>query len=339
MVDLLWMTDPHPQVRFSTFPSQRCCTTMISMFNDSKWEIRSYPRLFHAQSAESLGITRHGLFHTDRYPVVLPGIRMDRESFDRLRTPRWADQSWENETLRLRAAVLKFPYVAASHASAARVYGWPLPPRLMTNRLHVSTNDLDTRIRMPQVTLHRTPHFSKWRWLDLPVLKPEDVFISLATELSLHDLVMLGDAAIGKWHGPPQTNIADLRRRLDGYPRVCGRRHLLEALELIRPKVDSPAETKLRLWARAVGLPEPVVHPQIRSRLLTRVIEPDLGYPDKKLALEYEGEQHLRSKDQWIRDIDRDEAMIYAGWTVLKVTSRTDMQQLEAKIRDHLDLL
>lgn len=288
--------------------------------------------------ANELGITPHSLFHTARYPVVLPGIRMDRETFDRFRTPRWADQSWQWEAMRLRAAVLKFPHIVASCSTAARLYGWPMPSNLMTTQLHVCTKNMNARIRLPEVTLHRTLHFSSWTWLDLPILDPAQVFIGLGPDLGLRDLVKLGDAAVGNWHGPPQIEIDELKRQISARSRVRARQHLLRALDLVRPTVDSPAETDLRLWLLSAGLPEPTVHPRIRSELQRGDVEPDLGYPDAMLALEYEGDHHRDSRDQWARDIERDEAMRYAGWTVLKVTSRTDYRQLEAKIRRHLGL-
>lgn len=309
------------------------------MFNDKRWEMRNYPRLFQARQAEELEITRHSLLHTQRYPVVLPGIRMDRETFDSFRTPRWADHNWEWEALRLRAVVLKYPGVVADRSTAARIYGWPVPTSLMTSQLHVCAEDKNARIRMSQVTLHRIRHFSRWTWLDLPILTPAEVFIRLGPDLCLRDLVRVGDAAVGNWHGPPQVEISALRSQIKAHARVRCRQRLLEAVELMRPTVDSPAETDLRLWAISVGLPEPTVHPRIESDLARGPIEPDLGYPDEKLALEYEGDHHRDSPDQWTRDIERDEAMRHAGWTVLKVTRRTDYRQLETKIRRHLSLL
>lgn len=108
-------------------------------------------------------------------------------------------------------------------------------------------------------------------------------------------------------------------------------------VRLIRETVDSPQETGLRLWALRRGLPEPEVHPQVFCPLLGRVVEPDLGYRRARLALEYEGGHHFESKEQWTRDINRDEGLHAAGWTVLRVTSRTDRRQLEAKIRAHLE--
>ncbi|WP_244223260.1 hypothetical protein [Brevibacterium aurantiacum] len=120
--------------------------------------------------------------------------------------------------------------------------------------------------------------------------------------------------------------------------RLRARRRLRDAIDLIRPGVDSPTETDLRLWIVSVGLPEPTVHPKISSDLDRGDIEPDLGYENARLALEYEGDHHRSSPTQWARDIERDEAMRDAGWTVLKVTRRTDYRLLQAKIRRLLGL-
>lgn len=165
-----------------------------------------------------------------------------------------------------------------------------------------------------------------------------DVFIGIGPDLQVRDLVKLGDAAIGNWHGPPQAELNALREQVIERRFIRRRQHLLAAIELMRQTVDSPAETDLRLWTVATGLPEPVVHPKIYCALANRIVEPDLGYPDDKLALEYEGDHHRFSKQQWARDIERDEALRSENWTVLKVTSRTNYRRLEAAIRDHLGL-
>ncbi|SMY03908.1 hypothetical protein BANT918_02935 [Brevibacterium antiquum CNRZ 918] len=311
---------------------------MTSMFNDHRWELRDYPLLFEARKASERGITRHSLLHTPRYPVVVPGIRMDRETFVRFRTPIWADHSWQRDALRFRAALMKHPSIVAGHALAARLYGWPLPTNLMTDQLHVCTAEPNARIIQRLITLHRSKNFSQRMWFDLPILDAVDVFIGVGPDLLLRDLVKLGDAAIGNWHGRPQADLNELQTQVIERSFLRRRAHLLAAIDLMRPTVDSPAETDLRLWAIAVGLPEPVAHPQIHCPSLNWIVEPDLGYPDKKLALEYEGDHHRASKRQWTNDIERDEALRNEDWTVLKVTSRTNYRQLEAKIRLHLGL-
>lgn len=338
MSDFLWTVIFCPQARFLLFPQQAGCANMPCMFNHDRWEMKDYPRLFLVSDHARFGITRHSLYHSNRYPSVLPGVRMDQQTLERHPTPLWADQDWKWDALRLRAASLRYSNIAASHATAARLFGWPLPPNLMTSQLHLSTGDKSARIRHQQITLHRPTQMSSMRWLDLPILAAEDVFIGIGPDLLLRDLVMLGDAAVGNWHGSPQISLPTLQQAVRSRSRLRRGDHLLAALDLIRPTVDSPAETNLRLWARAVGLPEPIVHPRVFCRLLNREVEPDLGYPDEKLALEYEGEHHLRSKNQWNSDIDRDEGLRNEGWTVIKVTSRTDYGLLEAKIRHHLGL-
>lgn len=308
------------------------------MYSDHRWVMRDYPLLFEAQKASERGITRHGLFHTSRYPVVVPGIRMDLESFVRFPTPVWADRAWQSDALRFRAVLMKHPGIVAGHALAARLYGWPLPSNLMTDQLHVCSTDANARIIQPIITLHRSKSFAQRLWFDLPLLDAVDVFIGVGPDLQVRDLVKLGDAAIGNWHGPPQADLAELRTQVTERKFLRRRRHLLTAIDLMRPTVDSPAETDLRLWTIAVGLPEPVVHPKIYCPLRKRVVEPDLGYPDAKLAMEYEGDHHRSSKQQWTNDIERDEALRNEGWTVLKVTSRTNYRQLEGTIRHHLGL-
>lgn len=309
------------------------------MFNDSRWEMRDYPRLFAASEAEALGITRHYLFRTQRCPIILPGVRMDRETLESRRTPRWADDRWEWDSLRLRAARMKFDQVLADHATAARIYGWPMPANFRTDpHLSLCTDDLALRVQLPNVTLRRSAQITAARWLDLPVLAPADVFISIAPDLTIRDLVKVGDAAVGRWHGPPQLTVDTLTDRVGQRKRLRARRRLRDAIDLIRPGVDSPTETDLRLWIVSVGLPEPTVHPKISSDLDRGDIEPDLGYENARLALEYEGDHHRSSPTQWARDIERDEAMRDAGWTVLKVTRRTDYRLLQAKIRRLLGL-
>ncbi len=305
------------------------------MFNQLQWEFRDFPVLFEAKKFAELGISRHALLKSQRYPVVLPGVRMDTETFTKYPVPLWADWDWMRTAQRLRAASLKKPGIVGAHATAAQLYGWPLPQRLMTSHLHVASNDRNLRLRLPNVTLHRTIHHSLRNWFGLPLLDAADVIIGLAAELALPELVRLGDAAVGNWHGPPQISLTELNMKARR-PQIRARSHLRAGLELVRETVDSPKETDLRLWLRSVGLPEPVVHPSVHSALLGQSVEPDLGYPDALLALEYEGEHHLLSRRQWAHDIERYEALHQEGWTVLRVTSRTDFGQLEQKILHHL---
>lgn len=303
-----------------------------------EWEFREAPRLFRTGDATQMGISRHSLFHTAKYPAVVRGVRQDPASLVMRPMPVWADDTWASTAQYLRAVVLTFPCVAAGHVTAARLYGWPLPTNQRLLPLHVVASDLNVRVRSRDVRFLRSQLFAVHQYFDLPLLRPAEAFTSLGRDLSVEDLVRIGDAAVGNWHGPPQIDLDRLRAYVSETRGIRSRRHLLDALALVRPTVDSPRETDLRLWARSVGLPEPTVHPRIFCPSIDRVVKPDLGYENEKLALEYDGDHHRTSKDQWNRDITRDEAMRLEGWTVFRVTGRTNYRQLEEKIRHHLGL-
>ena len=56
---------------------------------------------------------------------------------------------------------------------------------------------------------------------------------------------------------------------------------------------------------------------------------PDLSYPDWKIAIEYDGDQHRVDPRQWRRDIARRENLEADGWIVLVITA-VDMYQRPA---------
>lgn len=312
------------------------------MREDHKWVTQCLPRVFRTGDAATWAISRRALLDSERFPTIVHGVRADMNDLDEVLVPKWADSLWLNELLRFRAVVLKHPNVVAGHLTAARLYGWPLPRRLTWtpghSRLWVASDEPDLRIRLPRVKLVRMTELSSIRCFNHSLLDPVRTFISMGPVLDVHELVRIGDALIGQFRSPPLTDVETIRRHIDNSPRVASRKQLLRALDLVRPTVDSPKETDLRLWAVSVGLPEPSVHPKIWSRMLARWVEPDLGFEGARLALEYEGAGHLRSKQQWNRDIQRDEALIAENWTVLKVTSSTDFALLERKIRHHFAL-
>jgi len=45
----------------------------------------------------------------------------------------------------------------------------------------------------------------------------------------------------------------------------------------------------------------------------------DMGWPDMKIALEYEGDHHRNDRWQFNRDITRTEELQELGWTVIRV--------------------
>ncbi|MDM7990608.1 DUF559 domain-containing protein [Arthrobacter sp. zg-Y877] len=94
------------------------------------------------------------------------------------------------------------------------------------------------------------------------------------------------------------------------------------AVELLRPGVDSPPESRLRLLIHNAGLPEPEVNQWIAGPDGRAISRPDLQYRRLRIALEYEGEHHLLDPAQWHRDIERDDRLRQVGWVVLRFTKK-----------------
>ena len=88
------------------------------------------------------------------------------------------------------------------------------------------------------------------------------------------------------------------------------------ALGLVRGRVESPMETRLRLLLVLAGLPEPQVQVQVHAwgHLVARV---DLGYVEHRIALEYDGGVH-DVEAVATDDARRQRALEAAGWTVLR---------------------
>ncbi|GHG42244.1 hypothetical protein GCM10012320_05010 [Sinomonas cellulolyticus] len=96
-----------------------------------------------------------------------------------------------------------------------------------------------------------------------------------------------------------------------------------EALALVRVGADSPMETRLRLALVRSGLPEPVVGCLIEGENGEHTYV-DLGFPQYRLAVEYDGVHHLTPQQQ-TRDAMRAKEIADAGWRLLVIT-RGDMR-------------
>lgn len=99
-----------------------------------------------------------------------------------------------------------------------------------------------------------------------------------------------------------------------------GVRRLDQVVDLVEPKSESPMETRVRLLIVFAGLPRPEAQLVILDRNRNFVARVDLGYPEQRLIVEYDGAFHWeqRRADDRRRDAIRD-----LGWQVL-VVSRED---------------
>jgi len=100
------------------------------------------------------------------------------------------------------------------------------------------------------------------------------------------------------------------------YPGARGIRRLRDALDLADGGAESPKETELRLLLIRGGLPRPVTQIRVGNRRV------DMGYPEFKVGVEYDGEHHWSNPDIHAADIERLEYLAAQGWIIVRVSAR-----------------
>lgn len=100
------------------------------------------------------------------------------------------------------------------------------------------------------------------------------------------------------------------------------------AVVLMRERVDSPMETKVRLEVIiAHDLPEPKIN-YVLTLPSGRTVYLDMAYPEWKICVEYDGKQHAKT---WEEDAQRRNEIEAAGWGYVQVTA-DDMRTRESKL-------
>jgi very-short-patch-repair endonuclease len=237
--------------------------------------------------------------------------------------------------LRVEAALLIHPAGAfASHTSAGRVYGVPLP---VLPDEHISVFRQEDRRRRSGLRSHVVPAGTPVVTVrGLRVSAASQAFVELGEILGLVDLVAVGDDLVRQKRLSPE----ELRAYCDASTHAGARRARLAA-QYVRSGVDSPMETRLRMLLVLAGLPEPTVNYKVydaSGRLLYRF---DLSYPELKILVEYDGRQHRDDLDQWDHDSDRNDWFVANGWRHVPVFVRgiyrdpaKTLRRVEAALRE-----
>jgi very-short-patch-repair endonuclease len=62
----------------------------------------------------------------------------------------------------------------------------------------------------------------------------------------------------------------------------------------------------------------------------------DMGWEDRMVAVEYDGDQHRADRRQFVRDIDRIAAMEELGWVVIRVVAEHRPQDIIDRVSQAL---
>lgn len=299
-------------------------------------DFQTAPVPFTSNDLKARGFTKFALQDKSRFKQVFRGVWIETAPSTMVLCPPWADRNWLKQRTKFSALRLLHPSIVADSLTAAVLYGLPLPNRVIDRSTHVISDDPYLRIRRARVRLRRRAAFDRTDFYDLPIISGTDLFFALAPLLYDNELIAVGDAAISRRRSGPITSLELLRAHAEASGYLRERKKAERGLALIRETVDSPRETWLRLWIIDNGFPEPVVHPSVDCSLVGATLHPDLGYPDIKLAIEYEGDHHRTSSIQFGVDIERRQLLEAEGWAVLRVSKRTDMARFKQLLASYL---
>jgi hypothetical protein len=137
-----------------------------------------------------------------------------------------------------------------------------------------------------------------------------------------------------------RCSVAEIERIADRYPGARGIRRLRTALDLADGGAESPKETELRLLLVRDGLPRPVTQILVvkQGHKPRRI---DMGWPQWKIGVEYDGEQHFTNPDDYANDIVRLEFLAAQGWIIVRVSARQlrfDRAGIIRRVRNALEL-
>ncbi|HZQ26822.1 MAG TPA: type IV toxin-antitoxin system AbiEi family antitoxin domain-containing protein [Acidimicrobiales bacterium] len=214
-----------------------------------------------------------------------------------------APETWEQRAL---AAVLASGGVV-SHRSAARVWGL-----LDTDIVEV------TGRRVQGVTAHESSDLDprhRTRRGRLPITNPMRTLVDLGAVLPGAVPDALERALIDKL-----CSLAGVERALDDVARRgrAGAGPLRAALDhraLGATRADGMLEPRLARLIRDYGLPMPVFQYQVG-----RIARVDAAYPERKLAIEVDGFEVHGTPSAFRKDLERQNRLVAAGWTILRFT-------------------
>jgi very-short-patch-repair endonuclease len=216
--------------------------------------------------------------------------------------------------LRCEAACLLLPEAVVTGVSAAVLWGVDLAgPR---DDVEVTLPPTAGPRRLPGLRVRRAsiPFDHRWRRLNIPVTTAEATAVRLAVCLPGEEGVVAVDQMVA-------SGVVDLApiRALAACGRGSGSSRARAVCALADGLAGSPQETRLRLLLRRSGLPDPVAQFRVLDGGAS-VARVDFAWPDRKVAVEYDGLWHAESR-QFAKDRRRLNKLREAGWTVVFVTA------------------
>jgi G:T-mismatch repair DNA endonuclease (very short patch repair protein) len=216
--------------------------------------------------------------------------------------------------VRAEAACVLLPFAVVSGRSAAVLWGVDLAGADDDVEVTVPPGSHPTRVPGLRVRRAVFPAGHRSCRGGVPLTSPEATAVRLAGLLRGDEAVIAVDQMV-------ETGYTDLGRvrALAAGARGRGAARARRACALADGLAQSPQETRVRLLLHQSELPHPVAQFRVMDgdRFVARV---DFAWPERKIALEYDGLWHAGSA-QFAKDRRRLNRLTAAGWRVIFVTA------------------
>lgn len=163
----------------------------------------------------------------------------------------------------------------------------------------------------------------------LPVTTPERTAFDLARRGAVWQAVGRLDA-LARAVEYKEDDIAEMCRR---HPHARWIRRVDRVLAHVDAGSESPKESWLRMVLVEGGYPRPQTQIPVPGPYGDPIYHLDMGWPELKIAVEYDGDQHRTDPERYRRDIKRSEYLQRMGWTRLRVVAGDHRNEVLWRLR------
>ncbi|GFM19526.1 MULTISPECIES: type IV toxin-antitoxin system AbiEi family antitoxin [Mycobacteriaceae] len=140
-------------------------------------------------------------------------------------------------------------------------------------------------------------------------------------------------AAVDALARATKLKLADVEMLAERHRGRRGIRRAREALDLVDAGAESPQETRIRLLLIRAGFPRPETQIPVYDDYGGLIAELDMGWRDRLIAVDYEGDHHRRTPREFNKGIRRHDAVTERGWDDIRVTSADTDGGIVARVR------
>lgn len=249
--------------------------------------------------AARAGITGKQLRHRDV-------VRLSRDTY----LPRAVR---DDLSFRIAAVRLTAPADAVvSHATAASLWELAIPLQPEDSRVHLTVPTGSAVRGRADRCIHRSPLVAGdvVERLGMRMTTPQRTWRDLAATLSPPALLAVTDQLLRFL-----CTSAELHAQLALRPSGRGSARARAVLPVADPRAESPMESVLRWLLHAAGVPRPDLQHVIWTP--AGQFRADFAWPERKVLVEFDGAIHREGR-VFLRDLRRQNALVAAGWTVLR---------------------